>query len=88
MAEVVRKAEIRFLEERYPPNDPAHGTPHTMVRRVLEFELPAGKARWEQTDYGHQGRFNPWDPRGIDARLQPKTPQLRAAAEAIEALLG
>ncbi len=87
MAEQLRNAAIRFLEERYPPNDPAHATPHTMIRRVLEFELPAGKAQWEQTDYGHPGRFNPWDPRGIDARLQPMTAQLRAAAEAIEALL-
>jgi hypothetical protein len=87
MAEAERTASLRFREERYPPYDAAHGTPHAMIRRVLEFELPAGKAMWEQTDYGHPGRFNPWDPRGIDTRLQPKTAQLRAAAEAIGALV-
>jgi hypothetical protein len=58
-----------------------------MIRRVLEFELAASKSMWEQTDYGHPGRFNPWEPRGIDTRLQPKTALLRAAAEAIGALV-
>jgi hypothetical protein len=87
MPEISRAASIRFQEECYLPYDAMHGTPHAMVRRLLEFELPEGKAHWEQTDYGHPGRFNDWDPRGIDARLQPKTAQLRAAAEAIGALL-
>ena len=82
-----REVTIHLREETAPPYDPSHGTPHAMVRRVLEFELPQGKARWEQTDYGHPGRLNPWDPRGIDTKLQPKTAQLRAAAEAIGALL-
>jgi len=81
-------ATIRFTEERFPPYDALHGTPHEMVRRVLEFELPAGKSRWEQTDYGHPGRFNDWEPRGIDSRLQPKTAKLKAAAESIGELLG
>ncbi len=81
-------ALIHFREETLPPHDPSHGTPNTMVRRLLEFELPLGKARLEQTDYGHPGRFNPWDQRGVDPKLQPKTSQLRAVAEAIEALLG
>ena len=79
---------IRLREETLPPHDPSHGTPHAMLRRVLELDLPQGKARWEQTDYGHPGRLNPWDPRQIDARLQPKTAQLLAVAEAISALLG
>jgi hypothetical protein len=57
-----------------------------MVRRVIEFELAEGTATLEQTDYGHPGRFNPWDPRGIDPRLQPRTGKLIAAAEAIAAL--
>jgi len=87
MPDSASDALIRFHEETLPPYDPAHGTPHAMVRRVLEFELPQGKARWEQTDYGHPGRFNPWDPRGIDTKLQPKTAQLRAVAEAIGALV-
>ncbi len=81
-------AVIRLREETLPPHDPSHGTPNTMVRRTIEFELPQGKARLEQTDYGHPGRLNPWDPRGVDAKLQPKTAQLKAVAEAIEALLG
>ena len=88
MPEPVRDATIHFREEHYPPYDAAHGTPHAMVRRLLEFELPLGTARWEQTDYGHPGRLNPWDPRGIDAKLQSKTAQLRAVAEAIGELLG
>ncbi len=82
-----REATICLREETLPPRDPSHGTPNAMLRRQLEFELPQGKAEWEQTDYGHPGRLNPWEPRHIDARLQPKTAQLRAVAEAIEVLL-
>ena len=84
---MARNALIRFMEETLPPRDPSHGTPHAMLRRLLQFELPEGSASWEQTDYGHPGRLNPWEPRQIDSRLQPKTAQLRAAAEAIGALL-
>lgn len=82
-----RQAVVRFRQETLPAHDPSHGTPHPMVRRLLEFELADGKANWEQTDYGHPGRFNPWDPRGIDLRLQAKTAELRAAADAMAALL-
>lgn len=82
-----REARIHLRQETLPPHDPAHGTQHPMVRRTLTFELPEGRAQWEQTDYGHPGRLNPWDPRGIDPKLQPRTAQLRAAAEAIGALL-
>ena len=82
-----RSALARYSEESKPPYDESHGTPHAMVRRVLEFELPQGKAQLEQTDYGHPGRFNPWEPRQIDAKLQPRTAALIAAAEAIAALL-
>ena len=88
MPNATREAVIRFREETLPASDPSHGTPHSVVRRSLEFELPQGTARWEQTDYGHPGRFNPWDPRGIDARLQPKAAQLQALADEIVALLG
>jgi hypothetical protein len=87
MADETREATIRFREETFPPYHDTHGTPNTLVRRTLEFELAAGRSTWEQTDYGHPGRFNPWDPRGIDTRLQGKTAQLRAAAEAIGELL-
>lgn len=82
-----RALTIQLREEILPPHHPSHGTPHPVVRRTLTFQLPEGRAEWEQTDYGHPGRFNPWDPRGIDAKLQPKAATLRAAAETISALL-
>lgn len=88
MPDATREATVRLREETLPPHDPAHGTPHPMVRRTLDFELPQGSARWEQTDYGHPGRFNPWDSRGIDAALQPRAARLQAVADALAALLG
>ena len=88
MPESAIDAVIRYREETLPAHDASHGTPHPMVRRVLDFELPQGTAQWEQTDYGHPGRFNPWEPRHIDAKLQPRAAQLRGAADAIAALLG
>ena len=87
MAESTTVALIRLREERAPARDPSHGTPDAMVRRVLEFELPQGTTEFEQTDYGHPGRFNPWEPRRIDAKLQPRTVELQALAEAITALV-
>jgi hypothetical protein len=78
---------ILLRQETKPPYDESHGTPHAMLRRALTFELPAGKAEWEQTDYGHPGKLNPWEPRHIDAKLQPRTAQLRAVAEGVSALL-
>lgn len=87
MAESTTEVMIRLREERAPARDPSHGTPDPMVRRVLAFELPQGTAEWEQTDYGHPGRFNPWEPRRIDAKLQPRTVELQALAEAITALV-
>jgi hypothetical protein len=87
MPDTVRYLTIRLQEETLPPNDPAHGTPAAMVRREAVFKLPEGEAHWEQTDYGHPGRFNPWDPRGVDANLQAKAEALRAAADALSALL-
>ncbi|MEX1255654.1 MAG: hypothetical protein WEE64_15060 [Dehalococcoidia bacterium] len=87
MPDATRELTVHLSEQTLPPYDAAHGTPNAVVRRELTFELAAGVAKWEQTDYGHPGRFNPWDPRGIDAKLQAKTEQLRAAAEALSALL-
>ena len=87
MPDATRELTVHLREQTLPPYDPGHGTPNAVVRRELTFELPGGTAKWEQTDYGHPGRFNPWDPRGIDAKLQAKTNQLRAAAEALAALL-
>jgi hypothetical protein len=79
--------EIHVTEQHYPPYDDAHGTPDPMVKRVATLILPAGSARFEQTDYGHPGRFNAWEPRGIDAKLQASTGELRAACAAITPLL-
>ena len=75
--------EISVSEEQYPRYDAAHGTPDPMVRRLVSMRLAEGAARFEQTDYGHPGRFNAWEPRGIDARLQARTDELLALCEAL-----
>jgi hypothetical protein len=79
---------LAVTQEHYPRYDPAHGTPDPMVRRLLTLSLTAGTARFEQTDYGHPGRFNPWEPRGIDTALQPRTSELKALCAALTPLLG
>ena len=79
--------EISVTEEHYPRYDAAHGTPDPMVRRLLTLKLPKGGARFEQTDYGHPGRFNAWEPRGIDTGLQARMNELRAVCEALAPLL-
>ena len=53
----------------YPPYDAFHGTPSAMLWRRLTIETPQGRATFEQTDYGHPGRLNPWEPRGIASPL-------------------
>lgn len=78
---------LQMTEQRYAPYDAAHGTPDPMVRRLLTLRLPKGEATFEQTDYGHAGRFNPWEPRGIATPLQPRTEDLRALCAAISTLL-
>jgi hypothetical protein len=80
--------KIDVTEQQYPPYDEAHGTPDPMVRRLATFTLPAGTARFEQTDYGHAGRYNAWEPRGIDTALLPRTELLKAVCQAISPLLG
>ena len=80
--------EITVTEESFPRYDPAHGTPDPMIRRLAKILHGAAQARFEQTDYGHPGRFNPWDPRGIDAPLQARSEQLRELCAQISQLLG
>jgi hypothetical protein len=80
--------EISVTEEHFPRYDAAHGTPDPMVRRLLTLTLPRGIAKFEQTDYGHPNRFNAWEPRGIDAALQPRADELRAVCEALTPLVG
>jgi hypothetical protein len=58
-----------------------------MLWRRLRLDTPQGSAVFEQTDYGHPGKLNAWEPRGIAPRLQPKLAQLEAVAAAIGNLL-
>lgn len=74
-------------QRTYPPYDNFHGTPSAMLWRKVTIETPQGRAAFEQTDYGHPGKLNPWDPRGIATPLVPKLAQLRAVAESVGALL-
>jgi hypothetical protein len=87
MSDGSRIVSIEVTEQRFPPYDPAHGTPDEMLRRVLSLTLPAGHATFEQTDYGHPGRLNPWEPRGVDSALQPRTDDLKALCTWISSLL-
>ena len=80
--------ELTITEQSFPRYDPAHGTPDPMVRRLATIALGSSQARFEQTDYGHPGRFNPWDPRGIDAALQARAEQLRELCSRVTLLLG
>ena len=79
--------EIGVSEEELPRFDPSHGTPHPMVRRLLTVRVNGSEARFEQTDYGHPGRFNPWTPRGIAVPLQPRTEELRKICDSVSRLL-
>ena len=87
MPERVIEAAVRYREELLPAHHESHGTPHAMVRRRMQFELPQGHAHWEQTDYGHPSRFTAWEPRRIDTRLQANVEELRTIAEALSALV-
>jgi hypothetical protein len=86
--EAATKVVRAECEQRsYPPYDPFHGTPDTMLWRRVTLETGQGQAAFEQTDYGHPGRLNPWQPRGIDTPLMPRLAELQAVAEALAALL-
>ena len=78
----------RCEQRVYPPYDALHGTPHAMLWRKVTIETPLGEASFEQTDYGHPGRLNPWEPRGVAPRLTGRLSQLQDAAEALAALQG
>ncbi len=88
MAAAVEVLDLHVEQQHFPRYDDAHGTPDPMIRRTLTIRLPAGVARFEQTDYGHPGRWNAWDPRGIDSGLQPRTAALTALCDALTPLLG
>lgn len=76
----------RCEQRTYPPYDALHGTPNAMLWRKVTIETPRGSAAFEQTDYGHPGRLNAWEPRGVASGLTAKLSQLQAVAEALVAL--
>ena len=77
------------LEQRvFPPYDDFHGTPHAMLWRRVTITTPQGVAAFEQTDYGHPGRLNPWEPRGVASPLTARLAELRGVAEALGAIVG
>jgi hypothetical protein len=76
----------RCEQRVYPPYDALHGTPNAMLWRKVTIETPRGNAAFEQTDYGHPGKLNPWEPRGVASGLTSKLAQLQAVAEALGAL--
>ena len=84
---IQQSLSLHIQQELLPANHPSHGTPAPMHRRVIEFTVKGQVARFEQTDYGHPGRWNPPDPRGIAGPLAPKTEALRQVATAVAALL-
>ena len=75
-----------FEQRVYPPYDALHGTPHAMLWRRVTITTPRGTAAFEQSDYGHPGRLNPWEPRGVAAGLAPRLAELRRVAEALETI--
>ncbi len=76
-----------ITENLLPAYDASHGTPDPMLRRTLVLHVAGAEANFEQTDYGHPGRFNDWVARGIDARLQPRANELLRACDALSTLL-
>jgi hypothetical protein len=88
VGESVVVASARFEQRVYPPYDDFHGTPDAMLWRRVTIETRGASAAFEQTDYGHPGRLNAWEPRGVAPSLTPKLTQLRAVAEALAAVEG
>jgi hypothetical protein len=76
----------RCEQRVYPPYDALHGTPNAMLWRKVTIETPRGTAAFEQTDYGHPGKLNPWEPRGVASGLTARLVQLQAVAEALAAI--
>jgi hypothetical protein len=81
-ASSVTTLAIRVEMKDFPPYDPFHGTNQPMVWRRVVIETVKGKATFEQTDYGHAGRFNPWETRGVDPALLAALRSLEVLADA------
>jgi hypothetical protein len=75
--------QVSVTQEIFPAGHGSHGTPDPVLKRVIKFSFPEGEAQVDQTDYGHPGKMNPCYPQVIPTRLQAKTQQIVAAAEAI-----
>jgi hypothetical protein len=86
-AETTLVVSARCEQRVYPPYDALHGTPSAMLWRKVTISTPRGSAAFEQTDYGHPGRLNPWEPRGVAPGLTGKLAPLRAVAEAMAAVV-
>lgn len=87
MSETASQATLvisaRCEQRTYPPYDDFHATPSPMFWRRVTIETARGSAAFEQTDYGHPGRLNDWEPRGVAPALTSRLAQLRAIAEAL-----
>ena len=79
--------QVTVTSEVLPAGDASHGTPDPVLKRVFHFAFPEGVDQVDQTDYGHPGRMNPCYPQVIPLKLQPRTPNILAAAEALARLL-
>jgi hypothetical protein len=88
VSETAVVASARFEQRVYPPYDDFHGTPQAMLWRRVTIETRRGSAAFEQTDYGHPGRLNAWEPRGVAPSLASRLAQLRAVAEALAVVEG
>jgi hypothetical protein len=77
---------LQCEQKTYPPYDPFHGTNAAMLWRRVTITTPRGNANLEQTDYGHPGRLNEWQFRGISPALQPRSQELIALATAATAV--
>ena len=87
MATATEIVSMHVEEQAFPRYDHAHGTPDPMIRRTLVLRLGKCTAQFEQTDYGHPGRWNAWEPRGLESALQARTPELLALCAALTPLL-
>ena len=87
MNDVSTVLQVACEQRTYPPYDAFHGTPSPMLWRRVTISTPRGDAAFEQTDYGHPGRLNPWEPRGIATPLLPQLARLYDTVDAVAALM-
>jgi hypothetical protein len=87
MTNEANQISVEAESKVYPPYDDFHGTPGAMLWRQVLITTSSGSATLEQTDYGHPGRLNDWEPRGMAAGLAPRLSELRAVAEALGKLM-